>query len=131
MNKVRRRIIAATLIKALALFMGAGGATAWADTDRSTIPKGRGYGVMNDAHTRIRACDLKEDGWGVRVHYGDIDAAGERKGLVGDANGAKGDKRICGEEGPDYGGRVLWIQACAGPNGEDRECGPRLWFGGR
>lgn len=84
---------------------------------RSAVPGGRGYGSVNADRTRIQACDLQADKWGVRTHY-ETDTG---PGLVGDANGAE-DR--CGEEGPDTGGFVQWFQTCAGIKGTDTECGP-------
>lgn len=88
----------------------------------STIGDNRGCGYTNSARTRIGACDNRADGWGVRTYYRTSLGVPDS---VGDHNGSAGG---CGEEGPSGGGYITEFYTCAGPNGADSKCGPKITF---
>jgi hypothetical protein len=76
-----------------------------------------GFGYVNDARTRVGACDTASDGRGVTTWYGTDNGTG---GNVGDFNGNGGG---CGEEGPDNGGRITHYHVCVGTT-----CGREVWI---
>ena len=87
----------------------------------SYIPNSRGFGCVLDGHVQGYAHDSKADGKGVRVHLW-TNVSGN-KYVVGDGNGsASGDgwKTLSGSE------RFTSLQACAGANNVDEECGPKI-----
>ena len=70
----------------------------------------RGYGGVKSDHVWVYACDIRQDGWGVRTRYHTTYGVTD---IVGDGTGG-GDNK-CGQEPAQGGGTIVWWEVCAGP----------------
>jgi hypothetical protein len=80
-----------------------------------------GTGGIKTNHRMVVACDERADNLGVRTHYELRDG---RTGTVGDGNGSAGP---CGADFVTTSSNpVAYYMVCAGYNGADSYCSPRI-----
>ena len=127
--KLFRRMIAFPLALGLtggALLLGASPASAHYDFVALYYNDvHRASGTWSADHHTVGACDMRADGWGVRVYYGLADGS---TGVVKNYGGYQSPGTCVKESvGSWYRGPVRWIQVCAGDNGANTACSKIKW----
>lgn len=120
----RAGIISVSAVLWCALFSFIGTGTAHADTERYTVvsdEKGNILGAGIGSDQSVGTCDMRRDGLGVRTHYT------LRNGSVGVVGDADGSGENCFNQNVGTGDSpVVYIMTCAGKNGADTYCSPRV-----